>query len=138
MSEGSFVDVLSNYLVGPAFEWARPLQPLWEALAQNPQRLAAVCVVVGAICATVGARLLLVSALLLLATPDIVMVADHIGETVANLTKVLYVIGVLGGALGLLEATLKLMFGRDAGAYAFAGVIGTALGAMIPFLSRRR
>lgn len=138
MSEGSFLDLLSNYVVGPAFEWAKPLQPLWDALAQNPQRLAAICVVVGAILTTVGARLLLISALLLLATPDIVTVADHIGETIANLTKVLYVIGILGGAFGLLEATLKILFGRDAGAYAFASVIGTALGAMIPFLSRRR
>ena len=138
MSDNGLMEMLSNAIVQPTLTWAQPLRPLWDALAENPQRLAAICVVVGAALTTVGARLLLASAVLLLATPDIVSVADRIGETAANLTRILYVIGILGGALGLLEATLKLMFGREAGAFAFATVIGTAIGALIPFLPRRR
>ena len=132
------LEFLSNNLVNPTFEWAKHYRPVLDALANNPQRLAAIGVVVGAALTTVGARLLLASAVLLLATPDIVAVAGRIGETAADLTKILYVVGIVAGALGLLEATLKLMFGREAGAFAFATVVGTVIGALIPFLPRRR
>jgi hypothetical protein len=82
---------------------------------------------------------LLFSIVLLLATPDIVaLVGDHIGETAADLTKILYVAAIVGGLLGAIEATLKLLFGREAGAFAFVTVIGTTLATLIPFIPRRR
>jgi len=139
MSEVSFLDMLSNNVVQPVFEWAKPLLPFWDTLAQNPQRLAVICVIGGAALAATGARLLLLSIVLLLATPDIVVaVGDHIGQTAADLTKILYVIAIVGGALGAIEATLKLLFGRQAGAFAFVTVIGTTLATLIPFIPRRR
>lgn len=139
MSEVSFLDMLSNNVVVPALEWAKPLQPVWDTLAQNPQRLAVICIVGGAALATTGARLLLFSIVLLLATPDIVLaVGDHFNQTTADLTKMLYVIGIVGGTLGAMEATLKLLFGREAGAFAFVTVIGTTLATLIPFIPRRR
>jgi hypothetical protein len=139
MSEVSFLDMLSNNVVQPVFEWAKPLLPFWDTLAQNPQRLAVICVIGGAALAATGARLLLLSIVLLLATPDIVVaVGDHIGETAADLTKILYVIAIVGGALGAIEATLKLLFGRQAGSFAFVTVIGTTLVTLIPFIPRRR
>jgi hypothetical protein len=139
MSEVSFLDMLSNNVVQPVFELAKPLLPFWDTLAQNPQRLAVICVVGGAALAATGARLLLFSIVLLLATPDIVVaVGDHIGQTAAVLTKILYVIAIAGGALGAIEATLKLLFGRQAGAFAFVTVIGTTLATLIPFIPRRR
>jgi hypothetical protein len=139
MSEVSFLDTLSNNVVGPVFEWAKPLLPFWDSLAQNPQRLAVICIIGGAALAVTGARLLLFSIVLLLATPDIVaLVGDHIGETAADLTKILYVAAIVGGLLGAIEATLKLLFGREAGAFAFVTVIGTTLATLIPFIPRRR
>jgi hypothetical protein len=139
MSEVSFLDMLSNNVVQPVFEWAKPLLPFWDTLAQNPQRLAVICVIGGAALAATGARLLLFSVVLLLATPDIVVaVGNHIGQTAADLTKILYVVAIVGGALGAIEATLKLLFGRQAGAFAFVTVIGTTLATLIPFIPRRR
>jgi hypothetical protein len=139
MSEVSFLDMLSNNVVQPVFEWAKPLLPFWDTLAQNPQRLAVIFVIGGAALAATGARLLLFSIVLLLATPDIVVAAgDHIGQTAADLTKILYVVAIVGGALGAIEATLKLLFGRQAGAFAFVTVIGTTLATLIPFIPRRR
>jgi hypothetical protein len=139
MSEVSFWDSLSNYVVTPALEWIKPLQPFWDTLAQNPQRLAVICIIGGAALAITGARLLLLSIVLVLATPDIVAaVGDHLNQTAAELTKMLYVIGIVGGTLGAIEATLKLLFGREAGAFAFVGLIGTTLATLIPFLPRRR
>jgi hypothetical protein len=139
MSEVSFLDMLSNNVVQPVFEWAKPLLPFWDTLAQNPQRLAVICVIGGAALAATGARLLLFSVVLLLATPDIVVAAgNHIGQTAADLTKILYVVAIVGGALGAIEATLKLLFGRQAGAFAFVTVIGTTLATLIPFIPRRR
>jgi hypothetical protein len=139
MSEVNFLDMLSNNVLLPVFEWAKPLQPFWDTLAQNPQRLAVICVIGGAALAATGARLLLFSIVLLLATPDIVVaVGDHIGQTAANLTKILYVAAIVGGLLGTIEATLKLLFGRDAGAFAFVTVIGTTLATLVPFIPRRR
>ena len=139
MSEVSFWDFLSNYFVTPVLEWAKPLQPFWETLAQNPQRLAVICIIGGAALAITGARLLFLSIVLLLATPDIVTAAgDYFNETAAELTKILYVIGIVGGTLGAVEATLKLLFGRAAGSFAFVGLIGTALATLIPFIPRRR
>jgi hypothetical protein len=64
--------------------------------------------------------------------------AGQAGDAAAHLTKVLYVVGVVAGALGLLEATLKLVFGRNAGSFAFATVVGTTIALLIPFLPRRR
>jgi hypothetical protein len=139
MSEVSFWDLLSNNIVAPALEWAKPLQPFWDTLAQNPQRLAVICIIGGAALAITGARLLLLSIVLVLATPDIVAaVGNHFNQTAADLTKILYVIGIVGGALGAMEATLKLLFGREAGAFAFVGLIGTTLATLIPFIPRRR
>jgi hypothetical protein len=139
MSEVSFLDMLSNNVVQPVFEWAKPLLPFWDTLAQNPQRMAVICVIGGAALAATGARLLLFSVVLLLATPDIVVaVGNHIGQTAADLTKILYVVAIVGGALGAIEATLKLLFGRQAGAFAFVTVIGTTLATLIPFIPRRR
>ena len=37
MSEVSFWDLLSNNIVAPVLEWAKPLQPFWDTLAQNPR-----------------------------------------------------------------------------------------------------
>jgi hypothetical protein len=139
MSEVSVWDFLSNYVVTPLLEWVKPLQPFWDTLAQNPQRLAVICIIGGAALAITGARLLLISIVLVLATPDIVAaVGDHFNQTAADLTKILYVIGIVGGALGAMEATLKLLFGREAGAFAFVGLIGTTLATLIPFIPRRR
>jgi len=139
MSEISVWDFLSNNIVAPVLEWARPLQPFWDTLAQNPQRLAVICIIGGAALAITGARLLLLSIVLVLATPDIVAaVGNHFNQTAADLTKILYVIGIVGGALGAMEATLKLLFGREAGAFAFVGLIGTTLATLIPFIPRRR
>jgi hypothetical protein len=139
MSEVSVWDFLSSYVVTPVLDWVKPLQPFWDTLAQNPQRLAVICILGGAALAITGARLLLLSIVLVLATPDIVMaVGDHFNQTAAELTKILYVIGIVGGALGAIEATLKLLFGREAGAFAFVGLIGTALATLIPFIPRRR
>jgi hypothetical protein len=139
MSEVSVWDFLSNNIVAPVLEWAKPLQPFWDTLAQNPQRLAVICIIGGAALAITGARLLLISIVLVLATPDIVAaVGDHFNQTAADLTKILYVIGIVGGALGAMEATLKLLFGREAGAFAFVGLIGTTLATLIPFIPRRR
>ncbi|MGA8612669.1 MAG: hypothetical protein WB760_13430 [Xanthobacteraceae bacterium] len=139
MSEVSVWDFLSSNLVTPVLEWVKPLQPFWDSLAQNPQRLAVICILGGAALAITGARLLLFSIVLVLATPDIVAAAgDHFNQTAADLTKILYVIGIVGGALGAMEATLKLLFGREAGAFAFVGLIGTALATLIPFIPRRR
>jgi len=139
MSEVSVWDFLSTYVLTPVLEWAKPLQPFWDTLAQNPQRLAVICIIGGAALAITGARLLLLSVVLVLATPDIVVtVGNHFNQTAADLTKMLYVIGILGGTLGAMEATLKLLFGREAGAFAFVTVIGTTLATLIPFLPRRR
>ena len=139
MSEVSVWDALSNYVVTPVLEWAKPLQPFWDTLAQNPQRLAVICIIGGAALAITGARLLLFSIVLVLATPDVVAaVGNHFNQTAADLTKILYVVGIVGGALGAMEATLKLLFGRDAGAFAFVTVIGTTLATLIPFIPRRR
>ena len=139
MSEASFWEILSNYGVAPVLAWAKTLQPFWDTLAQNPQRLAVICIIGGAALAITGARLLLFSILLVLATPDIVAAAgDHLNQTVPDLTKILYAIGIVGGTLGAIEATLKLLFGREAGAFAFVTVIGTALATLIPFIPRRR
>jgi hypothetical protein len=139
MSEVSFWDLLSNNIVAPVLEWAKPLQPFWDTLAQNPQRLAVICIIGGAALAITGARLLLLSIVLVLATPDIVTaVGNHFSQTAADLTKILYVVGIVGGALGAMEATLKLLFGREAGAFAFVGLIGTTLATLIPFIPRRR
>jgi hypothetical protein len=139
MSEVSFLDMLSSNVVQPVFDWAKPLLPFWDTLAQNPQRLAVICVIGGAALAATGARLLLFSVVLLLATPDVVAaVGDHVGQTAADLTKILYVVAIVGGALGAIEATLKLLFGRQAGAFAFVTVIGTTLATLIPFIPRRR
>jgi hypothetical protein len=139
MSEVSFWDLLSNNIVAPVLEWAKPLQPFWDTLAQNPQRLAVICIIGGAALAITGARLLLLSIVLVLATPDIVAaVGGHFNQTAVDLTKILYVFGIVGGTLGAIEATLKLLFGREAGAFAFVGLIGTALATLIPFIPRRR
>jgi len=139
MSEVSFLDMLSNNVVQPIFDWAKPLLPFWDTLAQNPQRLAVICIIGGAALAATGARLLLFSIVLLLATPEIVAaVGGHIGQTAADLTKILYVAAIVGGTLGSIEATLKLLFGRQAGAFAFVTVIGTTLATLIPFIPRRR
>jgi len=139
MSEVSLWDFLSNYVVTPVLEWVKPLQPFWDTLAQNPQRLAVICIIGGAALAITGARLLLFSVLLVLATPDIVAaVGDHFNQTGVDLPKILYVIGIVGGTLGAIEATLKLLFGREAGAFAFVGLIGAALATLIPFIPRRR
>jgi hypothetical protein len=139
MSEISVWDFLSNNIVAPVLEWAKPLQPFWDTLSQNPQRLAVICIIGGAALAITGARLLLLSIVLVLATPDIVAaVGGHFNQTAVDLTKILYVIGIVGGALGAMEATLKLLFGREAGAFAFVGLIGTTLATLIPFIPRRR
>jgi hypothetical protein len=139
MSEVSVWDFLSNNVVTPVLDWAKPFQPFWDTLAQNPQRLAVICIIGGAALAITGARLLLFSILLVLATPDIVAaVGDHLHETAPDLTKILYAIGIVGGTLGAIEATLKLLFGREAGAFAFVGLIGTTLATLIPFIPRRR
>ncbi len=133
------VDVLTQRLVDPVFallkgqSWA-----YWDGLTKDTQLLAAVGIALGAALALAGARLLLFATVLVLATPDIVAFSGQVGDSAAHLTKVLYVVGVLAGALGLVEATLKLVFGRDAGSFAFATVVGTMIGALIPFLPRRR
>jgi hypothetical protein len=139
MSEVNVWDFLSNYVLAPVLEWAKPFQPFWDTLAQNPQRLAMICIIGGAALAITGARLLLLSIVLVLATPDIVAaVGNHFSQTAADLTKILYLVGIIGGTLGAIEATLKLLFGREAGAFAFVTVIGTTLATLIPFLPRRR
>ncbi len=139
MSEVSVWDFLSNNIVAPVLEWAKPLQPFWDTLAQNPQRLAVICIIGGAALAITGARLLLFSIVLVLATPDIVTaLGAHFDQTAVDLTKILYAIGIVGGTLGAMEATLKLLFGREAGAFAFVTVIGTAFATLIPFIPRRR
>ena len=133
------VDFLTQRLVDPAFALMTG-QPLdyWHGLASNAPRLAVVGIVLGAALAIAGARLLLFATVLLLATPDIVAFVGPAGDAAAHLTKVLYVVGVLAFAFGLLEATLKLVFGRDAGSFAFATVVGTTIALLIPFLPRRR
>lgn len=138
-SDFNVVDILTQRLVEPVFELLKG-QPwiYWDGLARNAQLLAAVGIVLGATLAIAGARLLLFATVLLLATPDIVAFAGQVGDTAAHLTKVLYVIGVVAGGLGLVEATLKLVFGRDAGSFAFATVVGTVIATLIPFLPRRR
>lgn len=133
------VDFLTQRLVDPFFALLKGQAWInWDGLAHNTQLLAAIGIVLGATMAIAGARLLLLATVLLLATPDIVAFAGQAGDTAAHLTKVLYVVGVVAGALGLLEATLKLVFGRDAGSFAFATVVGTTIAMLIPFLPRRR
>lgn len=133
------VDFLTQRLVDPFFALLKgQVWFNWDGLTHNTQLLAAIGIVLGASLAIAGARLLLFATVLLLATPDIVAFAGQAGDAAAHLTKVLYVVGVLAGALGLLEATLKLVFGRAAGSFAFAAVVGTTIAMMIPFLPRRR
>ncbi|HZL32273.1 MAG TPA: hypothetical protein VFC54_14605 [Pseudolabrys sp.] len=133
------VEFLNLNMVDPFFATLREYAAgSWAQYTTNAKLLAATGIVVGAMLTSTGARLLMFSAVLLLATPDLVVFAGKAGDAAAHLTKVLYVVGVLAGALGLLEGGLKLVFGKEAGAFAFATVVGTVIGGMIPFVARRR
>ena len=139
MFDVNLVDFLTQNMVDPVFNTMREYAAnSWTDYTKNASLLAATGIIVGAALMNTGARLLLFSAILLLATPDLVAFAGKAGDTAAYLTKVLYVVGVLAGALGVLEAVLKIVFGRDAGAFAFATVVGTVIGSLIPFIARRR
>jgi hypothetical protein len=145
MSSVEVLDWLTNHLVQPLFAQIPPsLIAQWETLGGNPRILAAVCILLGATLTGVGARLLLFATLLMLVAPTIAGISyitaliDTGPDATQHVTNILYVAGVIFGGIGLLEGTLKLMFGRQAGAFAFASVLGVVFGSVFNFVLLRR
>jgi len=145
MSSVDVLDWLTNHLVQPLFAQIPPnFITQWEALGGNQRFLAAICILLGATLTGVGARLLLFATLLMLVAPDIAAIPfvtaliDTTPDATAHVTNILYVVGVIFGGIGILEGLLKLMFGRQAGAFAFASVLGVVFGTVFNVLLLRR
>jgi hypothetical protein len=145
MSSVDVLDWLTNHLVQPLFAQIPPsLIAQWEALGANQRMLAAICILLGATLMAVGARLLLFATLLMLvaptiaAIPNVAALIDTTPDATQHVTNILYVVGVIFGGIGILEGVLKLMFGRQAGAFAFASVLGVVFGTVFNTLLLRR
>ena len=145
MSSVEVLNWLTDHLVQPLFAQIPPsLITQWEALGTNPRILAAACVLLGALLTGVGARLLLFGTLLVLIAPTVAGISyltaliDTGPDAVAHVTNTLYVAGVIFGGIGVLEGVLKLMFGRQAGAFAFASVLGMVFGTVFNVVLLRR
>jgi len=145
MSSVDVLDWLTNHLVAPLFAQIPPaLITQWEALGANQRMLAAIGILLGATLMAVGARLLLFATLLMLVAPTIAAIPyvtaliDTTPDATAHVTNILYVVGVIAGGIGILEGLLKLMFGRQAGAFAFASVLGVVFGTVFNVLLLRR
>ncbi len=122
------IQFLKDHVTTPVFDLLTPMLSHWETLSANPRILAAVALLLGAILIIVGARLLLFATLLMLVAP---IAAPMLGGSASSqylTTDNLYLFGLFLGALGMLEATLKLIFGREPGAIAFMTVIGVIIG----------
>ena len=138
MFDVNVVDFLTQNMVDPVFNTMREYAAnSWTDYTKNASLLAATGIIAYPVAVAVAAAAHDVPLPALL-DAYLVAFAGKAGDTAAYLTKVLYVVGVLAGALGVLEAVLKIVFGRDAGAFAFATVVGTVIGSLIPFIARRR
>lgn len=145
MSSVDVLDWLTNHLIQPLFAQIPPnLIAQWDALGGNQRMLAAICILLGATLMAVGARLLLFATLLMLvapaiaAIPNVAALIDTTPDATLHVTNILYVVGVIFGGIGMLEGVLKLMFGRQAGAFAFASVLGVVFGTVFNTLLLRR
>lgn len=122
------IQFLKDHLITPVFDVLTPMLGYWETLSANPRVLAAVALLLGAILISVGARLLLFATLLMLIAPIAAPLLGGTGLSAYLTVDNLYLFGLFFGALGMLEATLKLLFGREPGAIAFMTVIGVIVG----------
>ncbi|HLA21052.1 MAG TPA: hypothetical protein VJZ74_06305 [Pseudolabrys sp.] len=122
------IQFLKDHVTTPVFDVLNPMLGHWEALSANPRVLAAVALLLGAILIIVGARLLLFATLLMLIAPIAAPMLGGAASSQYLTTDNLYLLGLFFGALGMLEATLKLIFGREPGAIAFMTVIGVIIG----------
>ena len=125
------IQFLREHLITPVFEVLNPMHVHWEALSANPRILAAVALMLGAILVLVGARILLFATLLMLITPVAVSLLGGNSSPEYLTVDNLYLFGLFLGVLGMLEAVLKLVFGREPGALAFMTVIGVILGTIL-------